>query len=148
MPAGAAGDDFHVAESLELFLADVHLVEKHFPRFLRDAAEKRVANGARLFENFLLHEMLKAALFGHDRVPGDVLRLAMDRTAFEIGDLDALWCDHRDLTVAQEENAARVRQDRRNVAGDEEFLVAEAQNDRRAQARGHDFVRVFRRQRH
>ena len=63
----------------EFLLGDVHLVEEDFAGIERDAAEQRVANGARLLEDFLLHEMLEAALFGHDGVPGDVLRRALDR---------------------------------------------------------------------
>ena len=63
----------------ELLFGDVHFVEKDFAGVLRDAAEQSVAHGAGLLENFLLHEMLVAALFRHDGVPGDVLRLCARR---------------------------------------------------------------------
>ena len=39
---------------------------------LADAAEQRVANGARLLKDLLEHEVLVAALLRHDRVPQDV----------------------------------------------------------------------------
>jgi len=84
VPARAAGDDFHIVEVAELFLGNVHLVEKHLARFLRNPAEQRVADRARLLENFLLHEMLETALLCHDRVPGDVLGWAADGAAFEV----------------------------------------------------------------
>ena len=74
----------------KFLLGDVHLVEEDLAGVLRNAAEQRVAHGARLLEDFLLHEMLEAALFGHDRVPGDVLRRAIDRVAFEIDDAGRL----------------------------------------------------------
>ena len=76
VPTGAAGHDLHFSKVAEFVLGDVHLVEENLAGFLRNAAEKGVAHGARLLEDFLLHEMLEAALFRHDRVPGDVLRLA------------------------------------------------------------------------
>ena len=99
---------FTLRKFAELLLGDVHFVEENFAGFLRDAAEQRVADGARLLEDFLLHEMLEAALFGHDRVPGDVLRRAADRMAFEIDDADALRSEHGDFAIAQKENVARV----------------------------------------
>ena len=41
-----------------------------------------------------------------------------------------------------------MRENRGNVAGDEKFLFAEADHDRRAQARGDDLVRIFGRKGH
>ena len=84
MPARAAGDDLHVGERPEFLLGDVHLVEENFGGIEGHAGEQRVADCAGLFEDFLLHEMLKAALFRHDGVPGDMLDGALDR------------CFHRD----------------------------------------------------
>jgi hypothetical protein len=63
-------------ERFELGFADLHFVEENLAGFLRDAAQRGVADGARLLIDFLEHEMLEAALFRHDRVPGDALRLA------------------------------------------------------------------------
>ena len=78
VPTGAAGDDLDVAEIAEFLLGDVHLVEKDLAGLEGDAAEHGVAHGAGLLENLLVHEMLEAALFGHDGVPGDVLDLGLD----------------------------------------------------------------------
>ena len=60
--------------------------------------------------------------------------------AFEIGEADALRREHGDFAIAEEKNAARVRENRGNIAGDEEFVFAKADDDRRAEARGDDFV--------
>ena len=68
--------------------------------------------------------MLEAALFRHDRVPGDVLYLASDGMAVEVGQLHAAGSDHCQVAVAEEEQIARVIQDRRDVAGDEVLIVA------------------------
>ena len=74
---------------------------------LRNAAQRGVAHGARLLENFLEHEMLEAALFRHDRVPGHVLHLALDGLAVEIGELHAVRREHRQVAVARK-NMSRV----------------------------------------
>ena len=130
---------------LEFLLADVHLVEEDFAGFLRNAAEQGVANGAGLLENFLLHEMLEAALFGHDRVPGDVLGGAADRRGFRNR---RGWtpCGVRTaISPSPRKKTLRVCcEDRGNVTGDEKFVFAEADDDGRSQARGDDFIRILR----
>ena len=93
---------------------------------LRDAAERGVANGARLLVDFLEHEVLEAALFRHDRVPGDVLHLARHRVAVEVGELHAVGREDGHVAIGQEEDVARVVEDRGDVGGDEVFVVTEA----------------------
>ena len=75
--------------------------------------------------------MLKAALLRHYRVPGDPLPLRLDRVAVKVRHPHALFRQYRDLAVAEEENVARMCQDRRYVRGDKELAVAEPDNDRR-----------------
>ena len=128
----------------KFLFGDVHLIEEDFSGFLRDSSEQGVAHGARLLENFLLHEMFEAALFGHDRVPGDVLNGAVDRVAFEIHQTDALRREHGYFAIAEEEDVSRVLQNRGNVAGDKEFVFAQAYDDRRTEARGDDLQWIAR----
>src|ERR1035438_437762 len=87
MPTGAAGGDVDFLQRLEFGFGDLHFVEKDGAGILRDAAERGIADGARLLINFLEHEVLEAAFFRLDRVPGDALRFAFERMAVEIGDL-------------------------------------------------------------
>ena len=56
--------------------------------------------------------------------------------------------DHRHLLVAEEHDVAGVAEDRRDVRGDEELAVAEADDDRRAVADGHDLVGIVGRDQH
>src|SRR5271155_5141025 len=56
VPAGSASDDLHTFKIPELLLADIHLVQKHFARVLRNSSQQSVAHRARLLEDFLLHE--------------------------------------------------------------------------------------------
>ena len=50
--------------------------------------------------------------------------------------------DHGQIAVAEEEQVARVIENGRHVAGDEVFVLAQADHGRRAIARGDDFVRL------
>src|SRR3977135_2912521 len=100
VPACAAGNDLYVGEISEYFLGDIHLVEENLRGIERHTGEKSVANGAGLLENFLLHVMLVAALFGHDRVPGDMLDGSLNGVAIEIQDADALGGEPRNVTLA------------------------------------------------
>src|SRR5271156_5758402 len=104
MPTRSARDDLHFLEIPKFLFGDVHLIEEDFPGFLRNSSKQGVAHGARLLEDFLLHEMLEAALFSHDRVPGDVLDRTGDGVAFEVHQTDALRCEYSHFTIAEEEN--------------------------------------------
>ncbi len=73
-----------ISEPLNFFLDDIHLVEKDAAGLLADAAESSIADRARLLVNLLEHEMLVAALFRHDRIPKNVLHLALHRATMEI----------------------------------------------------------------
>ena len=142
MPTGSAGDDVDLRGGAEFGLADLHLVEKNVPRILRDAAQGRVANRARLLVNLLEHEMLEAALFRQDRIPGDVLDLALHRPSVEIGEVHAVGRDHGHIAVGQKENVARVMQNRGHIRRDEVFVVAQPDHRRRPVARRHNLVGI------
>ena len=143
VPTGAAGNNLDAAEIAELLLGDGHFVEEDFAGLLRDAAQHGVSNGAGLLANLLEHEMLEAALFGGDGVPGDVMNLGLYRLAFDIGYFHALGSEHGDVAIAQEKHVAGVRQDAGNIAGHEAFIFAQAHDDRRSIAGSHDFARIL-----
>jgi len=82
---GAAGSDVYLFRGAKNSASVIfHLFEEDVARILRDPAQRGVANGTRLLIDFLEHEMLEAALFRHDRIPGDhavpVVRLACHRS--------------------------------------------------------------------
>ena len=140
VPTGAASRDVHLVELAEIVVGDVHLVEEHLAGVERDAAQRGVAHGARLLVDFLQHEMLEAALLRHDGVPGDVLHLAGDGLAFEVGELHARGRDDGEVAIAEKEQVAGVVQDGRHIAGDEVFVLAQADDRRRAIASGDNLV--------
>ena len=100
---------------------DAHLVQENFAGILRNAAEQSVAHGARLLENLLLHEMLVAALFRHDGIPGDVVGGALDGSAVVVHHAHALAGEHGDVAIGEKKNFAGVLEQGGNVAGDEIF---------------------------
>ncbi len=92
--------------------------------------------------------MLETTLFGHDGVPGDVLDRTADRVAFKIHEANALWREHRYLAITEEENVSSVLQNGGNIAGHEEFVLAQPYDDRRAKTRCDDLERITRGQSH
>ena len=75
-------------------------------------------------------------------IPGDVLDLALDGPAFEIGEVHAIGSDDGQVAIGKKENVARVIENRGHVGRHEVFVVAQADDRRRAVARGHDFVGI------
>ncbi len=140
MPARAAGHDLNRVQVLELVLGDFHLLQKDLAGIQRDAAQPGIADGARLLKDFLEHEVLEAALLGHDGVPGDVLHLPHDRFAFKVAQLHAGRGDDCQVAVGQEEQIAGVIEDGRHVGGDKVLVLAQADHRRRAVAGGDDLV--------
>ena len=65
--------------SSEIFIS----LEEDFAGIERDAAQRGVADGARLLKDLLEHEVLVAALFRLDGVPQDALSRGGRRIAVE-----------------------------------------------------------------
>ena len=100
---------------LEVGFADLHLVEENVAGFLRNPSQRGVTHRARLLVDFLEHEMLEAALFRLDGIPGNVLYRANDGLAVEIGEFDTVRGDDRHITVSEKENVAGVMKNCRHV---------------------------------
>ena len=142
VPTGSASGDVDFFRRAQLIFSDLHLFEEDLSGVLRNAAQGGVADGAGLLVNFLEHEMLVSALFGHDRVPGDVLHRTGDGLAVEVGELHAFRSDDREVAIAEEEQIARVVKDGGHVGGDKIFIFAKADDGGRTIARGDNLVRL------
>src|SRR5207245_3800534 len=118
--------------------------EENFSGVLRDAAEQSVADGARLLEDFLLHEMLVAALFRHDGVPSYMVSEAFDGVAVVVHHADAFCRKNGDVSVGKKKHFAGVLEQRGDVTGDEIFSLAKPNDRWRTQAGGNDFLRIIR----
>src|SRR5258707_11001619 len=133
MPAGAARNDANILEFAKLLLRTAHFAEIDFSRVLRNAADKRVAYGARLLKNFLLHVVLVAALFRHDGIPGDMMGLAFDGLSVVIHDAYAVFAEHRDVAIGEKKHVTSVFEQRGNIAGDKIFAFAKTDNGGRTE---------------
>src|SRR5205085_8597412 len=143
MPTGSASGDVHFVGFAELFLTDFHLLQEDLAGILRYPSQSGIADCARLLIDFLEHEVLEAALFCLDGIPGHALRLALDRLAVEIGELDSGRRNHREVTIGQEEQIAGVMENGGNVGRHEVLILAKSNNRRRAVASSHDLVRLI-----
>ena len=76
-------------------------------------------------------------------IPQHALRRLRDRPSGVVGELDARTRDDRHLLVAEKHHVARVAQNRGNVGGDEELVLAEPDDDRRPVADRDDLLRVL-----
>ena len=106
----------------------------------RDAAERGVADGARLLVDFLEHEVLVAGLFGLDGVPGDALDLALEGSPSKSVSVTPSRGEDGDVAIGEEVDVAGVVQDAGDVGGDEVFAFAQADDGGRPIARGDDLV--------
>ena len=140
MPTGAAGGDVDAGGAGEFVVVDVHFAEEDFAGVEGDAAEGGVADGARLLPDFLEHEVLVAALFRLDGVPGDAREFALDGLAVEVGELDAGGSEDGHVAVGEEVDVARVVENAGDVGGDEGLAFADADDDGGSAARGDDLV--------
>jgi hypothetical protein len=138
--AGAARDEIDARDrprdlrrEPDLFADDVRLGHVHAPA-------QRVFDRARLLMDLLEHEVLVAPLFRLGRGPVDVLARALHRRAVERRDLGAALGQGRDVAVVEEDDLARVREERGNVAGGEHLSLPHAEHQRRLITRDDDLV--------
>src|SRR5437868_1751542 len=125
MPTGAASDNLDLLEFAEFGFRNADLVEKHPPAFQTQASEHRVPNGAGLLKNFLEHEVLVAALFGHDRIPKNVRDLAPYCPPLEVGKTNASRSENRDITVIEKKHIPRMAENSGDIGGNEELVLTE-----------------------
>ena len=78
-----------------------------------------------------------------NRIPRDALLFRLNFLAAEVADANAVLGHDGDLAVGQEEDVARVFENRRNVGRYEEFAIAKTHDHGRALTRGNNRIRVI-----
>ena len=124
MPTGSTRDDFDRLELAKFLRRDTHLVQEHPARFLADAAQHGIADCPWLLKDLLEHEVLVAALLGHDGVPKNVRDLPLDEFALKIGQTDAIGGEDGHISIGKEEHVTGVAEDRGHIGGDEVFAIS------------------------
>ena len=122
----AAGNHIDTAQAAQIALIELHIVQHDAA--VTDTGIDRIAQGLRLVVNFLEHEVRIAALLRSGHLPLDVLRgLAHGRTVCVI-ELRGVLREHDHIAVVEIHDAARIRQDGRDIRGDEVLALAEAED--------------------
>src|SRR5207244_8476059 len=142
MPGGAARQNRNAPDSSERSFWHVDLFEKHRAGILRDASEERFARRHGLLEDLLEHEMPVAGLLGHGRIPHHTLRRSRDGTSEEVRERYAGPRNHRHFLVPEKNDITGVAEDGRNIRGDKEFAIAQANHDRRTFADRDNFFGI------
>ncbi len=132
MERGAHAEQAHLPVALELLAGNVEFREIDLAR-LRDPPPQGVGGGVGRLADLLQHEVRVAALLGLGNVPVDVDDLGVHRLAVERGDLSAERGHRRHLALAQDQDLLGVRDDCRDVGGDEVLAVADPDHQRRVE---------------
>ena len=142
MPRRAAREDHDALDVAQHLVGDLDLLQEDLAGLHRGATEDGLLDGHRLLEDLLEHEVLVSRLLGADGIPHHARALLRHRAPGVVGELHARRGDDRHLLVAHEDDVARVRENRGDVGRDEELVLAESDDDRRAVANGDDLVGV------
>ena len=142
MPGRPAGQEGDLLDGPQPFGGDVELAQQHGSAVFGQAPGHRLADGPRLLEDLLEHEVLVARLLRRDRIPLDPFRGLRDRPPRKVGERHPRPRDDRHLAVAEEDDVRRVAAHRRDVRGEEELAATHADDDRRAVAHRDDLVRI------
>ncbi len=95
-----------------------------------------------LLVDLLVHEVVVALAVELLDRPVDVERAALVRGRVERRRAVAVGVEHGELAVLEVDDVAGVAHERRDVGGDEHLVLADADDDGRARARGDDRVRL------
>ena len=101
---------------------------------VQQASAHGVAEHFGLFENFLQHEVGEAALGNCVCVKFDILHFVLHGLAVRVQQVVSVVLDFDDVVVVQVDNLLRVHDNCRNVGGEVEFVLSDAQNKRRSAA--------------
>lgn len=138
---GAAGDDDDLVDLAQHGGGDAHLVEGQQAARV-DPAQQRVGDGLGLLGDLLEHEVVVAALLGGGGVPVDVVRPDVGGLALEVRDGDPLAAQFDDLVLAEFDGVAGVRDEGRDIGGEEVLAVADAHDERGVAAGADHDVRL------
>ena len=130
VPARPAGEEHHPRGLAQPIRRLPELLEVDLAVLEADPPQERVPHRPRLLVDLLEHEVAVAALLRLHRVPGDALGIALDGDARERRDPDARRRHRGDVAVLEEEEVARVGQQRGDVGGDVVLVLAEADHER------------------
>ena len=117
MIAGTAGNNKDAADALNIVPRQVKVIQHH--PAIPDAGRNGLADGFRLLEDLLEHEVGIAALFRGGNVPVDVAVSLFDGVHLIVEEADALRRQNGDLPVLHIDDIAGMGDNGRHVRGNE-----------------------------
>ena len=129
MEGGAAARQNHAAHVTYLRRGHVQSAELGGAFLGTEPAAHRVADGARLLEDFLEHVVRVIALLDVGVGEFDFAQLIVARFAGDRTDLELIALDGDDVEIVQVNGVARVGDDRAHVAGQKIFVLADAEDE-------------------
>ena len=136
----AAGDEDDAIHRAEFGGREVQSAQTRRAFFVADAAAEGVFDGARLLEDFLEHEMRELAALGFLGGEFDFADLRADGCRLDRGHLEIVAGQRDDFEVVEVNDAAGVRDDGADVAGEEILVASDAEQQRAAAAGADDHV--------
>ena len=143
VPARAAGGDEDVVEPEQLLVGHVETAQLRRSLVGQQSSAHAVLDRRRLLEDLLEHEVVEPAALDLVQIPVDLADAALELLRALIENRVAVARQHRDIAVVEIDDFARLRQNRRDVAGDVVLAVAEADEKRAALPRRDDLVLVL-----
>ncbi len=141
VPRGATGGEHDAIEPAPALFVDVaEPPQDRGPFGQLQAPAHGVADGLRLLEDLLEHEVRIAALLDLLEVPRDLVDRLVDVGVLEVAHQVPVARQGDHLAVVEIDDATRVPHDRRRVAGHEQLAVVDPDQQRAAHAGGHDLV--------
>ena len=140
MVARPAGDEVDAPEAPRELRGHADLGRVDVPPGEIQAAAQRGLDHVGLLVDLLEHEVLVAALLGLDGAPVDPPDLALHPVAGDGLDASAPGPELDHVAVLEEDHLPRVGEQRGDVAAAEHLALADADDERRAVARGDDHV--------
>ena len=144
MPARAAGGDDDAVNVAQFAGGHVQAAELGGGALEIEPAAQRVQHRLRLLENFLEHEVRVFAARGVLLRKFQIADLDVGRVRAEVQHVETLRRDGRHVVIVEINDFFRVRDNGVGVAGDKIFVLADADDERRAAPRADDGVRKIR----
>src|SRR5690349_17232873 len=141
MPARAAGGDENVVEAKHLFVGHVETTQLRGALLRQQTAAHAVLDGGRLLEDLLEHEVVEPAALDLIEIPIDLADAALQLLCALVENGVALAREYGDVSVIEVDHFAGLREDRRDIAGDVVFAVAETDKKRTSLPRRDNLVR-------
>ncbi len=142
MPGGTAGDNIQTVELTQLLIVKLQAFKIDIAMAVLNPAGHSVSNGPRLLVDLLEHKVAIAALFRHQRTPGDGLGGLGHRRTRQVAEAQFSVVVDDQLSLFEKNHLPCVGKHGRNVRGDKKFSLTLTDHQRRAELGSDHLIRL------